>query len=98
MAIAPQIIQGTWEDIAAHAEEFQGRQLTLIVSEQEPDKALPPVIDEKSAALILYLQERLKNALTDPEEIKQAEREQEELLHNLNKNRLDAGERPLFPS
>lgn len=97
MAIALQIIQGTWEDIAAHAHEFQGRQLTLIVSEKEFDKAPPPVIDEKSASLILYLQERLKNALTDPKEIKQAEREQEELLRNLNKNRIDAGERPLFP-
>ena len=98
MAIAPQIIQGTWEDIAAHAEEFQGRQLTLIVSEREPDNAPSPALDPKAASLILYLQERLKNALTDPEEIKQAEREQEELLHNLNKNRMDAGERPLFPA
>ena len=98
MAGSPQVIQGSWEEIAAHAPEFEGRKLTLIVSEEQPESAPPPVIDEKTASSILYLQERLKNPLTDPEEIKQAEAEQAELLDNLNKNRVEAGERPLFPS
>ena len=97
MAIAPQIIQGSWEEIAAHAPEFEGRKLTLIVSEEQPENAPSPVIDEKTASLILYLQERLKNAPTDPELIRQAEDELAELHQNLNKNRIEAGERPLFP-
>jgi len=36
----PQLFQGTWEEISAHAEEFKGRKdLTLIVPrDDEPDK------------------------------------------------------------
>jgi hypothetical protein len=97
MAVSQQIIQGTWDDIAAHADELQGRQLTLIVSEEGPEAAPMPRLDEKAVSLLLYLQERLTNAPTDPELIRQAETELAELHSNLNKNRLEAGETPLFP-
>ena len=100
MATAPtqQIIQGTWDDIAAHADELRGRRLTLIVAaEERPEGAPLPALDEKGASLLAFLQERLQGALTDPEEIRQAEAEQAELAQSLHENRVEAGERPLFP-
>src|SRR5687767_15320632 len=38
-----------------------------------------------------------EDATDDPEEIRRADEEVDELLRNLNENRLAAGERPLFP-
>jgi hypothetical protein len=98
MAPTQQIIQGTWDEIAARADELRGRRLTLIVAEERPEGAsVPPPVDEKGAALLAYLNERLKSALTDPEEIREAEAEQARLAESLNRNRVEAGERPLFP-
>ncbi len=97
MTPTQQIIQGTWDEIAARAEELRGRRLTLIVSEERPEEAPPPPIDEKGASLLAYLNERLGSALTDPEAIREAEAEQAELAQNLDRNRVEAGERPVFP-
>ncbi len=56
-----------------------------------------PVIDEKKAAAIALLESWLAEAPTDPEEIRQAEADRNEFLQNLNRNRVESGERPLFP-
>jgi hypothetical protein len=34
---AQRILHGTWDEIAAHADEFRGRQLTLIVNGEKPN-------------------------------------------------------------
>ncbi len=39
----------------------------------------------------------MKNVITDPEENARAEADLAELHENLNRNRIEAGERPLFP-
>lgn len=60
--------------------------------------ALSPAIDEENAAAIAQIQAwGIEEATDDPEEIRQAEAGLRELLLNLNKNRIESGERPLFP-
>lgn len=36
-----QVFEGTWEDLAAHAEEFEGKQLRLTVVEYTPPAPQP---------------------------------------------------------
>jgi hypothetical protein len=58
----------------------------------------PPAISAKNAAAIAYLDRRVKEEATDdPEEIRKADAEVEGLIQSLNRNRIDSGERPLFP-
>jgi hypothetical protein len=98
MAPAPQILQGSWEDVAAHADEFRGRQVTLIVAAEYPAGVPVPIaVDAENAAAIAYLHQRLRDAPTSSDAIRRAEDELEELHTSLNANRLEAGERPLFP-
>lgn len=61
-----------------------------------PTEAIPPT-DEENAATIALLKSWLAAAPTDPEEIRQAEADLDEFMQNLNRNRLESGERPLFP-
>src|SRR5258708_28986673 len=66
---------------------------------QEPSstKGGPAIkLDPKSASAIAYLQEKVIRAITEPEEIRQAELELAALQRPLNDNRLAAGESPLF--
>ena len=57
-----------------------------------------PTIDAENAAAIAQLQAWLKEEATDdPEEIRKADAEVAELMDNLNRNRIESGERPLFP-
>lgn len=56
-----------------------------------------PAIDEENAAAIALLQSWLAAAPTDPEEIRQGEADLDEFMKNLNRNRIESGERPLFP-
>jgi hypothetical protein len=60
--------------------------------------AVSAVISAKNTAAIAYLTKRIEEERTDnPEEVRQANAEIEELLNNLNKNRVESGERTLFP-
>ena len=52
---------------------------------------------QRRAAAIALLESWIEAAPTDPEEIRQAEAERNEFLQNLNKNRLESGESPMFP-
>lgn len=57
-----------------------------------------PQISAKNAAAIAQLQAWKEEEFTDdPEELRQADADLNELLQNLNKNRIESGERPLFP-
>ncbi len=59
---------------------------------------IPPEIDAKNAAAIAMLQSWIdEDATDDPEAIRQAEEELEELKRNLNANRAATGERLVFP-
>lgn len=51
---------------------------------------------ENDPALAL-LESWLAAAPTDPEEIRDADADRGEFLKNLNRNRIESGERPLFP-
>jgi hypothetical protein len=37
-----EILEGTWEELAAHAEAFKGRRLRLIVLPEETETMVPP--------------------------------------------------------
>ncbi len=52
---------------------------------------------ENTAAIALLNQWIAEDATDDPEEIRKAEAEVNELMENLNRNRIESGERPLFP-
>jgi spermidine/putrescine-binding protein len=70
--------------------------LPVITPKNEADAT--PVIDAKNAAAIAYLDARImEDATNDPEEIRRAEEEFEELKRNLNANRASTGERLVFP-
>ncbi len=57
-----------------------------------------PQISAKNVAAIAQLQAWEEEEFTDdPEELRQADADLNELLQNLNKNRIESGERPLFP-
>jgi hypothetical protein len=71
----------------------------LIAGLPEPPAASSPVasLNEKDQSALAWLETRLSQALTDPDEIAKADAELRELLENLNANRVAAGERPIFP-
>jgi hypothetical protein len=96
---APETLEGTWEEIARHADRLNGRRLrvTILPDTAQGHEPARDALDAENAAAIAYLQARLQNAPIDPETIRQAEAELEELHRNLDKNRREAGERPLFP-
>ncbi len=65
------------------------------VSVYEPASA--PKVSAKNDAAIALLESWLAAAPTDPEEIRKADAELNEFMENLNRNRIESGERPLFP-
>ena len=69
----------------------------LVKEHLPPAEPTAPVIDEKKAAAIALLESWLAEAPTDPEEIRQAQADRNEFLQNLNRNRIESGESPLFP-
>ncbi len=77
-----------------------------MVDERMPDADMRQIahakqvveIDARTRAAIALLQSwREEDATADPEEIRQAEQELEELKRNLNANRAATGERLVFP-
>jgi hypothetical protein len=79
-------------DPAAYFEKIVFDYLPPVTSEAKAS----PVIDEENAAVIALMDEWLAEAPTDPEGIRQAQAEVDELMQNLNKNRMESGESPLF--
>ena len=54
-------------------------------------------VSARKSAAIALLESWIEAAPTNPDETHQAEIERNEFLQNLNKNRLETGESPLFP-
>ena len=64
-----------------------------------PARLALPQVSAKNAAAIAQIQAWMEEEATnDPEEIRQSETDLRELMHNLNQNRIESGERPLFPN
>lgn len=85
----------TWDELMSHRSEIAPNAV-LEVKVYEPETT--PKVSAKSAAAIAYLKQRIaEDATEDPEEIRKADAEVQELMENLNRNRIEAGERPLFP-
>ena len=40
--MATQVLEGTWEEIAAHADELAGKRVRVSVEEDAPQAAVPP--------------------------------------------------------
>ena len=71
-----------------------------LVKEHLPPAETAPasVVDEENAAAIAQLRAWMSEEATDdPEEIRKADADLNELMRNLNRNRIDSGERSLFP-
>jgi len=85
----------TWDELMSHRSEI-APDAVLEVSVYEPET--PEKVSAKNAAAIAYLKQRIaEDATEDPEEIRKSDAEVQELMENLNRNRIEAGERPLFP-
>ena len=97
LATAPETIEGTWEEISRQADKLSGHRLRVTILPGAAQAQETAALDAENVAAIAYLQEPLQNVPTDPDRVRQAEAELEELHQNLNKNRIEAGERPLFP-
>jgi hypothetical protein len=84
--------------VAAHKQGIRPSELAKqIVTDHLPPLELPPVVDEENAIAIHLLQGWLKDEATaDPEELKEAEVDLAEFKQNLNVNRANTEERPIF--
>jgi hypothetical protein len=65
------------------------------LSSSTPETNTVPTVDAESAAVIALMDEWLAEAPVDQEGARQAKTEIDELMHNLNKNRIESGESPL---
>ena len=85
----------TWDELMSRRSEIApGAVLEVKVYEPEPE----PKISSKNAAAVAQLRAWAQEEATDdPEEIRLAQANLDELMYNLNKNRIESGERPLFP-
>lgn len=85
----------TWDELMSRRGEI-APDAVLEVKVYEPEA--PVKISAKNAAAIAYLKQRIaEDATDDTEEIRKADAEVQEFMENLNRNRIEAGERPLFP-
>ncbi len=56
--MAQQILEGTWEEIAAHAEELAGKRLTVIVEPEAAELEMDiPVVGPPNEGMLAALQE-----------------------------------------
>ena len=85
----------TWDELMIRRGEIApGAVLEVRVYEPEAR----PEVSAKNAAAIAYLKQRIaEEATNNSEEIRKADAEVNELMGNLNRNRIEAGERSLFP-
>ena len=86
--------RGTWDELMSHCNEIAPGAV-LEVRVYEPETASE--VSVKNASAIALLNQWLaEDATDDPEEIRRADAEVNELMENLDKNRIEAGERSLF--
>lgn len=88
-----QVLEGTWEEIALHAEDLKGRHVKIIVS----DRPAPAGIEEQDPTIALLESWLREDATDDPEEIRRAEQDLAQFKRDMNAARKEAGERLLYP-
>ena len=88
----------TWDELMSRRSEIAS-DAVLEVKVYKPEAA--PQAETKLTAEtdpgIALLESWIAAAPTDPEEIRQAQADRNEFLQNLNRNRNESGESPLFP-
>lgn len=58
MTVAQQVLEGTWEEIAAHAEELTGKRLKVIVETDAPtDMTGIPIVAPPNEGMLAALRE-----------------------------------------
>jgi hypothetical protein len=92
-------LEGTPEQLATVLGQLSSKRRYRIVEVEEPpteesDASLP---DPKAVASIALLKSWIAQAPTDPEEIREAEKELREFKRNMNANRAATGERIPYP-
>jgi hypothetical protein len=73
--------------------------LETLVTEYLPpaETEAKPVLSAKNTAALALLKQRIAaEASDDPEEVRKSNAEAAELLLNLNRNRIESGESPIF--
>jgi len=67
-------------------------------AEDSGSRNSPANVTAKNAAAIAMFDKWIaEDATDDPEELRKADQEVEELMQSLNRNRVESGERSLFP-
>ena len=88
----------TWDELMSRRSEIApGAVLEVKVYEPETARPAEPKLTAETDPGIALMEAWLAAAPTDPEEIRQADAERDEFLQNLNKNRIESGESPLYP-
>lgn len=101
MSATPEVVEGTWEEISLQSAKFNGhRPRVTILPDEEPEKSdydgtlrtLPPT--GRGAA---RLRARLAaKATDDPEEIRKAQEELDEMKRSMNAERQRSGAEQIF--
>lgn len=107
-AAAPEVIEGTWEEIVREAHRFKGRRLRVaILPNGERHEDTRPGTQNAPSGLTITLpptgryaarlSERLAaEATNDPEEIRKAQEELDEMMRSMNEERIRSGAEPIF--
>jgi HEAT repeat protein len=95
----PQTLEGSLRDVheALNALPDHGQRAHVLLWVEQATTEQNSDAERKRAEAIAYLEGHLRQALTDSDKIAAAEKNLEELHQNLNRNRIEAGEAPLFP-
>ena len=87
-------IEGTWDEIAKLAPQFNGHRLRVTIL----PKVSPIILGAPVSEVIAYLQARLHDEATDdPEKILAAQQELDEMKQSMNAERFRSGAEPIFP-
>ena len=66
MSAAPKIIEGTWEEVARHADELTGRRLKVIVVDEPPAYLDHPGFDQSPEAVKRWVAQLRQRAHSRP--------------------------------
>ena len=92
-----EVFEGTWDEIQQQADKFNGHRLRVTIL---PDGKISPLRPSSRSReeVIKRLEEAIAigTSPATPEEIAEAARDVDEILHNLNENRKREGAEPFF--
>jgi hypothetical protein len=88
------VLEGTWEELAAQVHPLPGQRFRLEILSPAVSLYDRPT-GRYSARLRATLAEQAGQVAT-PEEMAEAERDLQELMHNMNETRRRAGAQPIF--